>query len=331
MRIGIVGNNLYGQVFTRAVEAYPHATATAICPELGESLEPFAADHNLKTYPDLVEMLSAEKLDAVLLASVTAQHEEQAVLALQAGAHVLVDRPFALSLSACDRMIAQAQASERVLMVGQVLQFWPEYVIARDLIRQGELGQVESVTASRVSGTLNSEWQQRLLHPTYGLGGLEAHIHDIDFINSILGMPARVSAQGRQTSQGTWSQVHTLLKFANGVSAGVEADYNVPLNFPLTMYLRVVGEQGTLVFTFRGALAASQTAKRSLILIKKGADPVELQVPVTDAYGGMLAHFINCAQAAAQPQWGSPQQGRQALEILLAVSNSAACHEIVAL
>ena len=51
MRIGIVGNNLYGQVFTRAVEAYPHATATAICPELGKSLEPFAADHNLKRTP----------------------------------------------------------------------------------------------------------------------------------------------------------------------------------------------------------------------------------------------------------------------------------------
>ena len=40
-------------------------------------------------------------------------------------------------------MIAQAQASERVLMVGQVLQFWPEYVIARNIIRQGELGQVK--------------------------------------------------------------------------------------------------------------------------------------------------------------------------------------------
>jgi predicted dehydrogenase len=178
---------------------------------------------------------------------------------------------------------------------------------------------------------LNPGWQQRLLNPAYGLGCLEAHIHDMDFINSVLGKPVRVSAQGRQTSQGAWVQVHSLLEYANGVNVGAEADYNVPLNFPLTMYLRVVGELGTLVFTFRGALAASQTARRSLILIKKGADPVELQVPITDAYGGMLAHFLDCATTYSQPQWGSPLQGRQALEILLAVSKSAACREIVAL
>lgn len=323
IRVAIVGNNLYGQVYTRAVEANSGASVVAICPELGESLEPFASEHHLKAYPDLATLLKIEKPDAVLLASVTKQHAEQAIQAFKAGAHVLTDRPMAMDLPGCDLMIAEAEALGRILMVGQVLQFWPEYMLAREIIQQGELGQVLVVTASRVSGTLNPGWQQRLLNSAYGLGGLEAHVHDVDFLCSLFGLPESVVAQGVQTVERAWAQVHSLLQFPGGPRAGVEADYQVPLNFPLSMYLRVDGDAGALVFTFRGALAARQTANRSIMLSKTGIEAHELEVIPSDAYASMLGHFFNCIRENVQPTWGSPYQARQALEVLLAIARSA--------
>jgi predicted dehydrogenase len=323
IRVAIVGNNLYGQIYTKAVEAIPDANVVAICPELEEPLEPFASEHHLKAYPDLSALLEKEMPDAVLLASVTKQHAEQAIQAFRAGAHVLTDRPIAIDLPGCDLMIAEAEASERILMVGHVLQFWPEYVLAREVIREGELGQVLVVTASRVSGTLNPEWQRRLLDSAYGLGGLEAHVHDVEFLCSLFGLPESVSAQGVQTVEGAWAQVHSLLQFPGGIRAGMEADYRVPLKFPLSMYLRVDGDKGALVFTFRGALAASPLAQRSTLIFKPDFEAQELEVTPSDAYTAMLGHFFNCIRENIQPTWGSPYQARQALEVLLAIARSA--------
>ncbi len=323
MRVGIVGNNLYGQIFTRSMEGTGRAQVVAMCPEFAESLEPFAAEHQLKPYPDLKSMLDFEKPDVVMLASVTAQHEADAVACLEAGAHVLVDRPMALTLDGCDRMISAAAGAKRILMVGYVLQFWPEYVAVREMLDRGELGKPLAVTASRVSGVLNPPWQARLLSPTYGLGGLEAHAHDIDLLLGFLGEPQITRAQGTFTDDGCPAQVHTLLRFKDGCHAGVEADYRVPLNFPLSMYLRVVGDKGTVTFTFRGALAARETAQRRLILFRNGSSPQDIQVPISDAYVNMSNYFIDCIEQGKEPQWGNGRAGRLSVQVLLEILKSA--------
>ncbi len=323
MRVGIVGNNLYGQIFARSVLATGRAQVVAICPEFDESLEPLAGEHALHPYADLASMLKAEQLDGVLIASVTAHHEADAVACLAAGVHVLVDRPMALTPQACDHMAAAAASAQRVLMVGYVLEFWPEYVEIRERIRRGDLGRISAVTASRVSGVLNPAWQARLLHPAYGLGGLEAHAHDVDLLLTLFGEPRSITAHGTFTPDGCCAQVHTLIQFADGCRAGVEADYGVPLNFPLSMYLRVDGERGALVFTFRGALAAREAAQRRLMLFRTGEDPLQVAVPVVDAYVGMMNHWLDCVEHRKPPEWGGPAQGRLSVDILRQISSAA--------
>ena len=323
MRIGIVGNHLYGQIYTRAIEATGRAQLVAMCPEFSESLEPFAAEHHLKPYRDLNEMLRAENLDIVMVASVTANHESDVMTCLSAGTHVLVDRPMAMTVQACDRMISAARAAKRTLMVGYVLQFWPEYVTVREMIQRGDLGKPLIVTASRVSGVLNPPWRARLLNPSYGLGALEAHAHDIDLLLSLFGEPRAVTAHGTFGENGSCVQVHSLLHFADGCRAGVEADYRVPLNFPLSMYLRVVGDAGAIVFSFRGALAARESARRRLTLFKDGTEAADVPVPITDAYANMVNYFLDCIASNREPQLGNPIQARQSVQTLLAILQSA--------
>lgn len=323
MRVGIVGNNLYGQIFVRSLEATGRAQPVALCPEFAEPLEPFASEHHCKPYPDLQSMLQAESLDAVMLASVTAHHKADAMACLQAGVHVLVDRPMALTVDECDHMMNAAESAGSVLMVGSVLQFWPEYVAVREMLGRGDLGKPLTVTASRVSGVLNPAWQARLLNPDYGLGGLEAHAHDIDLLISLFGEPQAITAHGKFTGNGCCAQVHSLLGFPNGVHAGVEADYGVPLNYPLSMYLRVDGEQGAVRFTFRGALAARESARRRLMLFRNGNDPADVHVPISDAYANMTNHFIDCILLGKQPEWGSALQGRRSVQVLTAILESA--------
>ncbi len=323
MRVAIVGNNLYGQIFTRAAAATPGVEVVALCPEQGEALEPLAGQYGLKPYGSLRELLDAERPDAVLIASVTAHHEADALAAFEAGAHVLVDRPIAPTVDAADRMIDAARAARRLLLVGHVLRFWPEYVAARGILERGELGPPRVVTASRVSGLLNPAWAGRLLHPTDGLGALEAHTHDIDLLTGWFGVPTITAAQGTATAQGAPWQVHSLLRFTNGCVAGVEGDYSVPFNYPLSMYLRVVGEQGALQFVFQGALSARATARRSLTLIRNGVEPALVDVPQSDAYAALMGHFVDCIRSGAPPQHATAEQAREALAALLRIREAA--------
>lgn len=329
MNFCVVGNNLYGQIFVRALRSIGEIASIAICPELDESLEPLSSQYQLKPYPDLQTALGVEKPDAVILASITALHAEQASMAIQAGAHVLVDRPIAVDLDACDHMIASASTEKRILMTGHVLQFWPEYVAIRNILKNSELSNLKNISAYRISGTLNPGWLRRLTNPEFGLGGLEAHIHDIDLLNNLIGIPESVYARGTRNQDGGWTQVHSTLSYHNQVNAAVEANYSVPLNFPLSMHLKLVGEEGALVYTFQGALAAQKSAHKSLMQFKNGVDPEEIRVPITDSYLEMVRHFVACIREDRQPEWGTPAQARQALAVVLAVARSATIQQPV--
>jgi predicted dehydrogenase len=331
MKVGIVGNNLYGQIFFRTLESFEDVQVTAVCPELGESMESFSERQRLKIFENFPKMVEESGLDIVVLASVTALHAQQAVAAMQAGAHVLVDRPIALSLDECDWMMAEAQRVNRLLMIGHVLQFWPEYIIIRKMIAQRVLGIVHAGTGWRISGALNRSWQGRLLHPRYGLGCLEAHFHDIDYLNTLFGKPASITALGTQTAQGSWKQVHSLLKYANGLHISMEANYSVPLNYPLNMHLRLDGDKGTVVFNFQGALAAQGNAQRTLVEFLMEQDPKVVQVEIKDGYVSMVSHFLDCIRNGQSPAFGTPEQSRDALQVLLAISEAAQTGKSVSL
>jgi UDP-N-acetylglucosamine 3-dehydrogenase len=331
MRIGIVGNNLYGQVYFRALQNFPAVEIVGMCPELDESLEPFTSQQGIPPYSSFHSMLNEARMDAVILASITSAHYSQAMQSMAAGAHVLIDRPMARSISECDQLIEQADRTRRRLMVGHVLQFWPEYVTMRNLIVTQTLGIVSTATGWRISGTLNPAWQNRLLNADYGLGCLEAHIHDIEFFTFLFGKPGSVFAQGSKTRDGAWAQIHSLLRYPNRLQVALEANYKVPLNYPLSMHTRIDGSKGTAVFNFQGALATQGSAQRSLMLFIKGQDPEIVHVEVLDAYRGLVEHFLDCVTTNQNPVYGSPIHSRGALEVILALSRSAETGEYILL
>jgi predicted dehydrogenase len=169
----------------------------------------------------------------------------------------------------------------------------------------------------------------RLTNPNYGLAGLEAHIHDVDILNTFVGKPESVFAQGTRNQNGAWIQVQSNISYVNHLPAALEANYSVPRNFPLSMYLKLVGEGATLVYTFQGALAAQKTAQRSLYLFRNGVEPQEITVTIQDSYLEMVKHFIACIKYNQQPEWGNANQARQALEVVLAIARSAEEQRVV--
>src|SRR3954449_869571 len=138
--VGILGAGFFGAFHARAFAALPDIRIVAACAEELALAETFAAEHGGKPYGDWRALLDDKSVDAVAITAPHHLHGELAVAALQAGKHVLLEKPMALSVDECSRIIASAETSRRKLMVGQIMHFvWP-CLVARQILQRGDLG-----------------------------------------------------------------------------------------------------------------------------------------------------------------------------------------------
>ncbi len=140
LRVGFVG---LGRVFDLNLRGYldhPEAEVAALCESDPALLARRAAEHpGVRATGDFQEFLSAG-LDLIEILTPHPLHEAMTAAALAAGAHVSVQKPMAMTLSECDRMIAAAEASGRRLKVFENFIFYPPLVRARALLREGAIG-----------------------------------------------------------------------------------------------------------------------------------------------------------------------------------------------
>ncbi len=133
----------YGKVarlHARALAAVPHAKLVAVWGRDGGKREAFAAEFGIKAYGDVAAMIRDAAVDAVIVASPHPQHRAHTLEALAAGAHVIVEKPMALTAADCDAMIGAAVAAKRKLAVVSQRRWYPAALRVRQAIDAGKLG-----------------------------------------------------------------------------------------------------------------------------------------------------------------------------------------------
>ncbi|MEX0610802.1 MAG: Gfo/Idh/MocA family oxidoreductase [Pirellulales bacterium] len=163
-------------------------------------------------HADLDELLADPQIDLVDITLPTSLHADVAIRALAAGKHVLCEKPMALRLADCRRMVAAAKKANRLLMIGHVLPFFPEYDWALKTIRGGEYGGLRGGAFRRVIA--NPTWLESFWSPEQ-IGGpmLDLHVHDAHFIRLVFGMPNEVVTAGRSRN-GLPEFWHSQFRFA---------------------------------------------------------------------------------------------------------------------
>ncbi len=162
-------------------------------------------DYNL--YNNIDDLLANEELDVVDIVVPTYLHEELTVKALRAGVNVLCEKPMSLEPESCQRMINTAKETGKLLMIGQCLHFWHEYVVLNDMVKSGKYGKVRAADFYRggaANHVKNPSWQHWIVCRECGGGGLfDQHIHDVDTIRWLFGTPKAVSTIGLTTRPGS--------------------------------------------------------------------------------------------------------------------------------
>src|SRR5207253_130130 len=221
-------------------------------------------------------------------------HEPLAVAALAAGKHVLVEKPLALSLDAAERILAAWRASGRMLMVGHVLRFWPEYVALAEVVASERIGRPLVANGYRLSSRPPD--REVFARPELTGGAVvDLQIHDDDQLNWLLGQPRSVYSQGRRGGGGGWDHALTTVTYDGAVGV-IEASMLLPDGYPFSMGLRVVGERGTVEYGFRAGGVSVEMGRQEgtgLVVYAPDRPPEPISAPLQDAYEAEVAYFVD--------------------------------------
>ena len=206
VRVGLVGIGFMGWIHYLALSQVAGAQVAAICSRDPKKL---AGDWSaiqgnfgppgrmvdlagVAAYADYGAMLVDPTIDLIDLCIPSPDHASWAIRALEAGKHVLVEKPIALTVADADAMVRAAEAAGRLLMVGHVLPFFPEFAYARELVASGRFGAVRAAHFKRVIAR-----SDRAADADAGGGpAVDLHIHDTHYIALVCGIPTAVRASG---------------------------------------------------------------------------------------------------------------------------------------
>jgi predicted dehydrogenase len=321
VRIGVVGIGFMGMIHYLAAQRLKRARVTAICSRDPRKLAgdwrgirgnfgPVGEQMDLskvKKCRALDEFLEDEGIDLVDICNPTALHAVTAMAALRAGKHVLVEKPIALATKDADAMLKAAQRTGKLLMVGQVLPFFPEFKYAASAAEEAHYGRLLAAHFKRVIS--RPDWSAEIADVAKTGGpAIDLHIHDTHFIGLLAGMPAKVFSNGID-QDGSVQYLTTQYLYDNGgpaisCSSGAVARKARPFVHGYEIFFErgtLVYESGTIPLT-----AFLDTGKTKQPKLRGGGDPLE-------AFAEEIQTAVDAVASNEEPKLLSGQLARDAL------------------
>jgi UDP-N-acetylglucosamine 3-dehydrogenase len=270
---------------------------------------------------DLEQALLDPRIDAIDICLPSPLHRTWTERALEAGKHVFLEKPIALTAEDAAAVVDAAARHSAVLVVGLVLRFWPEYVELQRRVASGDLGRPRAVSTYRLSPPI--DWNDWMADREQSGGvPVDLLVHDFDQMNWLLGEPRRVFA--REPRPG---HVQALVEY-DGATGLAEGGVAMPRSYPFSSNIRVLCDQGAAEYAFsavavegEGNIGASDSA-RGLRVTPSEGPPVTIPVESADPWGPALEYFIECVEQGRQAEQATADQARQALLVSLAANRA---------
>ena len=255
-----------------------------------------------RCFTDLEEAIAAVEADALLCVVPPAHHETVICTGIDAGLHVLSEKPIADTVESARRILAKVNGSDRIFMIAQKARFHPWVRKFREIVTSGELGRMSHITHYfRAPYYAWGEFRHKMDHPLY----IEMSIHHFDLLRALLGCdPLSVWAQSWNTPYSTFNgDITGIAHFTmdNGLPVSYHAD--AISSGDMTDWfgeIRAVGETGTLTMVYP-----------QLYIGRKGANHTDREAPreelmqvspPQDGQAAVLREFAASVADGRQPE-----------------------------
>ncbi len=296
----------------------------------------YAAEWEIpRVFGSYEEMLASDEVDAVYISLPNHLHAEWSVRALQAGKHVLVEKPFAITIEEADRMVAASRQSGRVLEEAFMFRHHPQTKLAGEYVREGRLGDIRLVRAAFSFYMDNRAGNVRLV-PEYGGGALwDVGVYPVSFVQYIYGqapvgeapargIPEAVSAQQWIGETGVDEGFAGLLDYPGGRAAQIYGGFSVPF---FTM-AEIHGSLGRL--TLNRPFIGANDNDREILFTPVNGSPQKLKVKSPELYLGEIED-MNAAILDGKPTLITLEESRDHVRTAYALYEAARKQEVVKL
>jgi predicted dehydrogenase len=304
IRIGVIGYGYWGPNLVRNFMLAPGSAVTSVCDVREERLTPLQKLYpGIKTRSESATLINDPEVDAVVIATPVSSHFELAMAALRAGQHVLVEKPLAATSDEARRLIDEAARRRLVLLVDHTFVYTDAVRKMRELISNGDLGEIYYYDAVRV----NLGLFQHDVNVIWDLA-----IHDLSIMDFVLpAKPVAISATGISHVPGQPENVaYITLFFASSQIAHVHVNWLTPVKVRHTL---IGGSERMILYD---DLEPSEKVKvydkgirvtpgtedvyRMLVSYRSG-DMWAPRLDNTEALQTEALHFIECVETGRQP------------------------------
>lgn len=267
----------------------------------------------IHTYTDVDELLEKEEFDMADICLPSFLHSQYAIKMLQAGKHVLSEKPMALSAAQCDAMIDAAKQANRKLMIGMCLRFDECYLYLKECIDSGKFGQLSHLFMERLSGI--PAWSfENWFQDTDRSGGciLDMHIHDIDMVRFLLGEPKAVSTVALD-GKVRWQVENTRMYYDNKLVT-INGSWSESRTTHFTAGFRAGFEKATVI-----------SDCQTVTVYPNEGDPYTLEFPENHGIREEIRTFVRQLMAGQiENGQNSPESSRDTVKLIEKLRESAA-------
>ncbi len=228
IRWGILGTG--GIAHLQVHDLIQHGfTVAAVGSRNQASADAFAAEFDIvAAHPSYEALVADPNVDVVYVSTPHPYHARNALLALDAGKHVLVEKSFTVNAAEAHAVVDRAKQNGLIVVEAMWTRFLPHMVRIRELIADGALGEVRTVIADH-NQLLSSDPLHRINNPLLGGGALlDLGIYPVSFAFDILGTPRTVIANAAMTDTGVDRQTAIIFGFDGGRQAVLHAALDTP-------------------------------------------------------------------------------------------------------
>jgi UDP-N-acetylglucosamine 3-dehydrogenase len=309
--VAVIGTGFWGRNHARVFTELEETELLAVCDISAERAKAVAKQFGVKAYTSTAKMLKIKGLDAVSVCTWSTSLAKEALKALKAGKHVLVEKPMAANSKQAETLLKTAEKEGLHLSVGFLMRFIPGLQHIRKAFESQEIGEIVCATAKRVS-----EWPERI-----GDVGVvkDLAIHDIDVMRYLFGSdPIAVYAKtGSMRHKKFEDYAHIMLTFERGKNAFIEANWLTPYK---TRVLVVTGSRAIAKLDYITQELTIETAEKTVQPRIPWQEPLKLE----------LQHFARCVFGKEKP-FITGLDGLKALKIAEAALKSSKTGRLVKL
>jgi predicted dehydrogenase len=320
IKVGILGFGFMGKMHFNCLKAMKNVKISAIC-DIDASKFEKCTDGNLKNsykqnvknirlYTNFDQMLAETDLDAVSITLPTYLHCTYTVKALRYGLHVLCEKPMALNLSDCKKMIDTAEKTQRILQIGHCIRFWPAYAMLKEIVDSAKYGSVLAATFRRLSSAPNWSWNDWFMDK-YSSGGatIDLHIHDSDFVQYLFGMPKAVFSKGIKGPSNDYDHIVTNYFYEDSKIVTAEGGWIMKPSFTFEMSFNVMFEKATISY---------DCTRDPMFRIYTKNDVIVPVLVEGDGYSCELMHWVNTIRGMKVAKVITPIDSLNAVKLVLA-------------